>query len=111
MMSLADPEKDVVVAVCDIVGVFGVVPIDVVFAGVLGIVPNEAIFIGVLGSVPVDTIVVMVECKRMVVGCRSSRVSIIPSTVNDASLVVWPIKEHNPSVNCSTGYKGTRFTL
>ena len=88
--SLADTENDVVVAaaVCDIVGVFGVVPIDIVAIGVLGIVPNEVILIGVLESVPVDTIVAMAEPKRMVVGCRSSRVSIIPYTFNDASLVV-----------------------
>ena len=63
MISLADTDKDVVA---------------VTATGVLGIVPNEVIFIGVLGSVPVDTIVVMAERKRMVVGCRSSRVSIIP---------------------------------
>ena len=54
-----------------------VVPIDVVFVGVIGIVPNEVIFTGVLESVPVDTIVAISERKRMVVGCRSSRVSII----------------------------------
>ena len=61
MISLADTDKDAVAAI-----------------GVLGIVPNEVIFIGVLGSVPVDTIVAKAERKRMVVGCRSSRVSIIP---------------------------------
>ncbi len=61
MISLADTDKDVVAS-----------------TGVLGIVPNEVIFIGVLGSVPVDTIVVMAERKRTVVGCRSSKVSIIP---------------------------------
>ena len=89
MTSLADTAKDVVVAaVCDIVGVFGVVPIDIVAIGVLGIVPNEVILIGVLGSVPVDTIVAMAEPKRMVVGCCASRVSIKPETVNNASLAV-----------------------
>ncbi len=72
MMSLADTDGP------GRVGVFGVVPIDVVFAGVIGIVPNEVILIGVLGSVPLDTIVVMAERKRTVVGCRSSRVSSIP---------------------------------
>ena len=80
IMLLADTYKDVVVAanVASGVGVSGVVPIDVVLAGVLGIVPNEVIFMGVLGSVPVDTIVAIAERRRMVVGCRSSRVSIIP---------------------------------
>ena len=63
MISLADTDKDVVA---------------VAATGVLGIVPNEVIFMGVLGSVPVDTIVGMAERRRMVVGCRSSRVSIIP---------------------------------
>ena len=64
MISLADTDKDVVA---------------VAATGVLGIVPNEVIFIGVLGSVPVDTIVAMAERRRrVVVGCRSSRVSIIP---------------------------------
>ena len=63
MISLADTDKDVVA---------------VAAIGVLGIVPNEVIFMGVLGSVPVDTNVAMAEHKRMVVGCRSSKVSIIP---------------------------------
>ena len=61
MISLVDTDKDIVAA-----------------TGVLGIVPNEVILIGVLGSVPVDTIVTMAERRRMVVGCRSSKVSIIP---------------------------------
>ena len=60
MMSLANPAETVAAV------------------GVLGIVPNEVILMGVFGSVPVDTIVAMAERKRMVVGCRSSRVSIIP---------------------------------
>ena len=61
MISLADTDKDIVAA-----------------TGVLGIVPNEVILIGVLGSVPVDTIVAMAERRPTVVGCRSSKVSIIP---------------------------------
>jgi hypothetical protein len=66
-----------IVAVEDIVGVLGIVPVVEAIVGVLGIVPVD-IFVGVLDIVPIDNLILVGKPKSRISSSCSRIVSIKP---------------------------------
>ncbi len=70
IVSFTDIDDDDTVVVFVVVGVFGMVPVDIIVGGDFVIVPFD-IIVGVFGIVPIDIMVGVDECKS-IISCSSS---------------------------------------